>query len=155
MQELPVAIDEGPQESGPDQPEGKPGQRISAERLLWRQLVAVGAFQSQLPGLHGQGLASFEPAPVEIQPDSEEQIDLEDVPVPPGERGVGAERSEECQPGEENHAEQQQPFVQHGCEPAGQTGWLVRACRGHRRLTWLRQEGWVGRTMPWAEGFWR
>ena len=68
MQELPVAIKCGPGEPGTCEPDREVCEHVTQCGPAHRYGTAIGTLQSQLPRLHGQGLASSVPTPDKIQP---------------------------------------------------------------------------------------
>ena len=66
MQELPIFVDQCPENAQASQGDAWPGEQIAQYGLQWAQTRAIGADDLKFPGLHGQGLTAIQPAPDKI-----------------------------------------------------------------------------------------
>ena len=111
MQELAVAVEERPGDRDRQEQRGERESQESASRN--------NIHQTNVPGLHREGLPAAQPAPEEVGGEHGADEELERVPAPAGSRVLGATHEEEDPGGEEGDGEEQDRLVRHGSEPPG------------------------------------
>ncbi len=132
MQELPVAIEECPDEAGAAQEQRRPAQRKAQQRLRQAdRFGGSGIDQSDLPCLHRQCLAAMAPEPDEICRQYPDEVDLQQPWV---RRPIGGHPEDDV--GKQNQdradADQQQALIEDAGK-AARDAWrsAVRGVSGH------------------------
>jgi len=109
VQELPVAIEERPDDGAAPQQRARQSEYETAHRVAHRQGLAGCRHEAYAPGFHRQRLSATMPLPHEIAPGEKEQRHLEGRA---SERGLEPLRERgECEAAGKQHRRQQQRFV--------------------------------------------
>lgn len=74
MQELAIAVYDCPDQASSVKQQTGPGQEVAQQQLIERGLIAIGAGDLELPGLHRQGMAMLMPIPNEVGAKHEENM---------------------------------------------------------------------------------
>lgn len=79
MQELPVPVDQGPNQTDAEKQDRWPRQCVPEPTLAQADGIPANIHYAQLPGLHGEGLTAAPPVPKEIHPEYAKDIYPEDA----------------------------------------------------------------------------
>src|SRR3569623_326313 len=111
VQELTVAIEQGPPETGPRQREAEQCKAEAQRGLPEGGAAAVQVDQPDTPGFHGQGLPAAHPERAEVGEQHADQIQLKDI-MPPAGLGI-ADQIEKGKLADEQACGHQQQLVDH------------------------------------------